>query len=340
MLSRSEIYIDLGTTSTLIYHAKQGLILNEPSTVTLYRQGVKKDQMFAVGKAAKQMLEKTPERLEVISPLARGVIVDITNTEKMLAGFFKAVLGSSRLKGSKVIVSLPRMVTDFERKAVAEVIKELGAAQIFLLDEPLAAAVGAHHAIEDIKVNMIADIGGGTTEVAAIACGGIVHAHAVRVGGDDMDHEIIHWLHEHKNFKVGLPTAEKIKMALGSAIMPFQTQKARVRGIDLNRRMPGEIEISNFDVYEAIRPVVQKIARTILESYVALPDEAATDVAARGLTIAGGCCLLHHFDEMLADTLGMNVERADDALLAISAGGAKILHSPGLCEKICQRAAV
>jgi rod shape-determining protein MreB len=337
MWFQSELYIDLGTASTVVCHKKHGMIINEPSVLTLHTQGLRRNDAYAVGTQAKSMTERTPTALSVVKPLERGVIVNIEHTEKMLKGFVEKMGGRRAMRYSDVIISLPRVVTQFESSAVAEVVRQLGASHIHLLDEPIAAALGAQLPIMGHSVGMIIDIGAGTTEVAAIAMGGILYANAVRIGGDDMDQSIIQWLQDHRSFLIGTPTAERLKIALGDAYLSDRRVEYEVKGINRLTRLPGKIRVSNEEIHKALEPIITKIVAVARDSFVKLPPEAVGDIATNGILVAGGGALIQGMDRKLTEELGVQVRRCDNALFAIARGGNMLLHTPKLKEMVCTR---
>ncbi len=325
MLFTRDIGIDLGTANTLVYQKGKGIILREPSVVAY---DVRNDAVRAVGTEAKKMIGRTPGSIVAVRPLKHGVIADYDVTAAMLKRFIKETLKGSLLSKVRVVICVPAGVTEVESRAVHGVLKQAGASDIDIIEEPMAAAVGAGLPVWDAKGCMIADIGGGTTEVAVISLGDIVTAQSVRTAGDDLDEAIIAYIRRKYNLLIGERTAEQVKVEIGSAL-PYEGEKTvEIKGRNLLDGLPKNITISSAEVREAMSDTVSVIVETIRTTLEKTPPELAADIIESGITLTGGCSLLRGLAELIAKETNMPVTIADNPIDCVVVGTAKRLE-PG-----------
>lgn len=299
--------IDLGTANSLVWEANEGVVLNEPTVVAV---GIEDRKVLAAGTEAKKMLGKTPEYIEVIRPLSDGAIADYEVTEAMLRYFMKQVMGNNWFVGPEVMVCVPAGVTQVEQRAVLDATLAAGARRAYLIDEPLAAAIGAKIPVADAYGNMIVDIGGGAAEAAVIALGGVVTHKSVRVGGDKLDRAIVEYLKKKYNLVVGEQTAENIKIELGSAIKLKRPEKMEVHGRDSIYGLPKNIEVTSDEVYEAIRPILDQIIMSIRDTLEITPPELVADIVDRGIVLSGGTAQLRNFNVLVTREIGVSAHVA------------------------------
>jgi len=322
--------IDLGTVNTVVYVRGQGIVLNEPSVVALEtRDGIRR--VKSVGRDAKLMMGKTPDNIQAIRPLRDGVIADIDVAEQMIKHFIdKAHGGRSRLpRRPEIVICVPSGSTTVERRAIRDAATNAGASKVWLLDEPMAAAIGAGLPVIEPVGAMVVDIGGGTTEVAILSLRGLAYSTSVRVGGDKMDEAITAAVRRKYNLMVGETTAERIKHALGSALPPAGEPKTiSVRGRHLVQGMPKEIEISQAEVAEAIAEPVSQIIGAVRAALENTAPELAADIVDRGIVMTGGGSLLQRIDEAIALSTGLPVVIANDPLVCVAMGAGRALEDP------------
>ena len=320
--------IDLGTCNTLVCVRGQGVVLNEPSVVAV-RKGTNRvlQNGNAVGLAAKEMLGKTPGSISAIRPMKDGVIADFDITEAMLSYFIRKVHRGRTLIRPRVVISIPSGITAVEKRAVLNSAERAGARRVFLLKEPMAAAMGAGLPIQEPTANMIVDIGGGTTEVAIISIADISVSDSIRVAGDDMDDAITGHMKRTYNLMIGEQTAEKIKIEIGSAAPQEQEMTMEVRGRDMISGLPRKTVISSEEVREALREPVGAIIDSIVRTLERIEPELAADLVDNGITLAGGGCLLRGLDRVIAQATGLEVRRADDPLTCVARGTAIYLEN-------------
>lgn len=326
-----DLYIDLGTANTLIYVQNRGLALNEP-TLLAYRERAKRTELFAIGKTAKLMLGKTPAAMSVVKPLHEGVISDFGSTAKLLHGFVNRIKQNTFWLRPRMLISLPCQVTEFEKRAVEEAGYALGARQVHLLDEPVAAAVGAGLPVLSHQGCMIVDIGGGTTEIAVLSVGGIVTSQAVRVGGDALDMAIIEHVRARFRFSIGEQTAERVKIEVGSAVFSTIEKRAEVGGFDLTRGLPGRFIVTSNMIFPAVDSVVQRFITAIFKTLELCPPDISGDLAKNGIVLAGGGALLDGLAPRLSQAIGIPVRVAQNPLLAVANGGARTLEDSRLFD--------
>ena len=325
----SDLSIDLGTANTLIYVRGQGIVLNEPSVVAVRqdRRGGGSRSVAAVGGEAKQMLGRTPGHITTIRPMKDGVIADFTYTEEMLKHFIRKVHKSRFLRPSpRVLVCVPCASTQVERRAIKESALEAGARDVFLIEEPMAAAIGAGMPVTEARGSMVVDIGGGTTEVAVIALNGIVYSAGVRIGGDRFDESIINYVRRHYGTLIGEATAERIKVELGCAWPQTENRTLDVTGRNLNEGVPKVITINENEVLEALREPLTGIVTAIKLALEQTPPELGADVAERGIVLTGGGALLRDLDRLISDETGLHVQVAEDPLTCVARGGGRALE--------------
>ena len=329
----NDLAIDLGTANTLVYMKGKGIVLNEPSVVAVHRdlRGAKK--VLAVGLEAKKMLGRTPGNIVAIRPLREGVIADFDITEAMLKHFIHRVHNRRALVRPRIIVSIPSGITQVEKRAVRETVESAGAREMFFIEEPMAAAIGAGLPVMEPISSMIVDIGGGTTEVAVISLGGIVYAKSVRVAGDRMDEEIVQYMKRKFNLLIGERSAEIIKMTIGCAYPDGELRKIDVKGRNLIRGIPTIVEINSEEVREAIMEPVNIIIATIKNVLENAPPELAGDIVERGIVLTGGGALLTNLDLLIRDETGLPIAVADDPLsVGVRGAGMALDHIDVLKE--------
>ena len=316
----NDLAVDLGTANTLVYVRGKGIVLREPSVVAVHRdaRGIKK--VLAVGAEAKLMLGKTPGNIEAIRPMKGGVIADFDITEAMLRHFIQSVHNRRTLIRPRIIVSIPSGVTQVERRAVKETAESAGAREVYLIEEPMASAIGAGLPIKEPVSSMVVDIGGGTTEVAVISLSGIVYAKSVRVAGDKMDEAIVQYLKRKYSLLIGERTAEMIKTTIGCAYPDEELKTVEVKGRDLISGIPKIIEINSEEAREAIAEPVSIIVDTIRDALEQMPPELAGDIVDRGIMLTGGGALLRNLDVLLREETGLPVGVADDPLSTVARG--------------------
>ena len=325
-----DIGIDLGTANTLVNVKDHGIVLREPSVVAV-RAGT--NEVLAVGDDAKRMLGRTPGNIVAIRPLKDGVIADFEVTEAMLRHFIKKVSGKRRTH-PRVVIAIPSGITEVERRAVKESAEQAGAREVYLIEEPMAAAIGVGLPVQDASGNMIVDIGGGTTEVALISLSGIVYARSVRTAGDDLDEAVISYTKRAYNLMIGERTAEDIKIRIGSAnVLPKETSM-EVKGRDLVSGLPKTISITSQEVRDAMADPVAAIVDAVRTTLERCPPELAADLVDRGLVLAGGGALLRGLDRRLREETGLPVHVAEDPLSAVAEGTGKVLQELAFLKRV------
>jgi rod shape-determining protein MreB len=331
----NDLAIDLGTANTLIYVKNQGIVCNEPSVVAVQQRnerGGKK--VLAVGAEAKRMLGRTPGSIVAIRPLKDGVIADFEITEAMLRYFIQKVHNRRTLVRPRIIVGVPFGITEVEKRAVRESAESAGAREVYLIEEPMAAAIGAGLPITEPTGNMIVDIGGGTTEVAVISLSGIVFSRSVRVGGDKMDEAIAQFIKRKYNLLVGERTAELIKITIGSAYPADEVQTMEIKGRDLVAGVPKTVVITDEEIRDSLLEPINQIVEAVRLSLERTPPELASDIVDRGIVLAGGGSLLRNLDILLREETGLPVMMADDPLTAVVMGAGKALDEISLLREV------
>jgi rod shape-determining protein MreB len=321
MLGVHDMAIDLGTANTLVYVGGEGIVVSEPSVVAADSHT---GEVHAVGAEAERMIGRTPATISATRPLRHGVIADFDVTEQMLRYFIRRVLDRRRAH-PRLIVCAPSGVTSVEKRAVEEASLAAGARRVQLIEEPIAAAIGAELEIEQPVGRMVVDVGGGTSEVAVISLGGIVLSRSVRVGGYEMDEAIAHYLRSAYELAIGSQTAESIKLAIGAATFSQPDRTSTVRGRHLITGLPTEVELSSREVTEALRPPLAEIMSMITDALEETPPELAGDIAREGILLAGGGTLLRGFDELVHEVTGMPVRTAPSPLTCVVLGSGQAL---------------
>src|SRR5512132_3035242 len=331
----NDLAIDLGTANTLIYVKNQGIVCNEPSVVAVQQRnerGGKK--VLGVGAEAKRMLGRTPGSIVAIRPLKDGVIADFEITEAMLRYFIQKVHNRRTLVRPRIIVGVPFGITEVEKRAVRESAESAGAREVYLIEEPMAAAIGAGLPITEPTGNMIVDIGGGTTEVAVISLSGIVFSRSVRVGGDKMDEAIVQYIKRKYNLLIGERTAELIKITIGSAYPANELQMMEIKGRDLVAGVPKTVEITDEEIRDSLLEPINQIVEAVRIGLERTPPELASDIVDKGIVLAGGGALLPNLDTLLREETGLPVMLADDPLTAVVMGAGRVLDELSLLKDV------
>jgi rod shape-determining protein MreB len=330
----NDLAIDLGTANTLIYTKSGGIVLNEPSMVAVRKGDQRVSKVLAVGKEAKEMLGRTPSNIAVIRPMADGVIADFDSTEIMLKYFIRKVRKRRSLVRPRIIISVPSGVTPVEKRAVRESAESAGAREVFLIEEPMAAAIGADLPITEPTSNVVVDIGAGTTEVAVISMAGTVYSRSVRVGGDKMDESILQYLKRKYNLLIGVQTAEFIKITIGKAHQIDETEALEVKGRDLVTGIPKTLTIDSEEVRKAISEQVGTIVQTVRIALEQTPPELSADVVDNGIFLTGGGALLRDLDVLLREETRLPITITDDPLTTVVLGAGKALNNLSLFREI------
>jgi len=333
-----DLGLDLGTSNTLVWVKGKGIMIREPSVVARHRRT---KQIIAVGREAKRMLGKTPAAIEALRPLKDGVIADFDATTAMLKFYIQLIHQQPRnslfpkIPRPKVVIGIPSGVTEVERRAAAEAAIIAGAREVYLIEEPMAAAIGAGLPIEDSRGSFICDIGGGTSEIAVLSLGGIVVNRSIRIAGDEMDEALVNFLRLKYSLVVGQPTAEEVKITIGSAYPVAKSDRQTVvRGRDIETGLPKSLRINETEVREALSPVVHEIIESISETIEETPPELVGDIVEHGIVLAGGGALLVGIDKLIATELKMPVWIADDPQTAVVRGCGKLLNDEKLLAKV------
>jgi rod shape-determining protein MreB len=328
----NDLAIDLGTANTLIYVKGKGIILSEPSVVAI-KKGT--NQVLKVGKEAKEMLGRTPGSIVAIRPLKDGVIADFDVTEQMIRAFILKSHNRKALVRPRVIVGVPSGITQVEKRAIRDSCDQAGAREVYLIEEPMAAAIGAGLPVQEPSGSMIVDIGGGTTEVAVISLSGIVYSQSVRIAGDEMDEAITQYLKRKYNLLIGERTAENIKIQIGSAYPFDEPRKMEIKGRDLVDGIPKTLAINDSDIREALHDPVFSIVDAVKTALERTPPELSADIAEKGIVLAGGGALLHGLDTLISLETHLKVRVADDPLSCVVLGTGKVLDELDLLKTVC-----
>ena len=322
----SDMGIDLGTANTLVLVKDKGIIINEPSVVAVQREKYGKQKILAVGHEAKEMVGKTPGDIEAIRPMRDGVIADFDMTEKMIRYFIEKTHRRKSFLRPRIIISVPYGLTQVERKAVRESALSAGAREVFLIEEPMAAAIGANLPVREPQGNLVVDIGGGTTEIGVVSLGGLVISKSIRTAGDKIDMSIVNYIKEKYNLLIGERAGEDIKISVGSAIQLPEELSIVVKGRDQISGLLSRVELTSEDVREAMRKPLKEIAdalKTVLEM---MPPDLAGDIVENGIVLTGGGALIRGIDKYLSDIVKLPVFVADEPLLAVATGTGKALE--------------
>ena len=324
--------IDLGTANTLVHVKGRGIVLREPSVVA-----IKSDtgDVLAVGEEAKQMIGRTPGNIVAIRPMKDGVIADFDVTQAMLKYFIRKAMNTKSFVRPRVVVGVPSGVTEVEKRAVIDAAQQAGAREAYLIEEPMAAAIGAGLPVEEATGSMVVDIGGGTTEIAVISLGGIVTSRSIRIGGDEMDDSIVRYIKQMYNLMIGERTAEEIKITIGTAIVtPEADHSMDIRGRDLVSGLPKTLNIQAREIREALNEPIYKIIEAVKGTLERTPPELAADVMDHGIMMTGGGALLKNLDKLIAQETGMPVLVSEDALSCVGAGTGKSLENINLLKRV------
>jgi len=333
-----DLAIDLGTVNTLIHVRGKGIMINEPSLIAQHK---KTKKIMAIGQEAKKMLGKTPASIVVIKPLKDGVISDFDTTLAMLSSFVKKIHkrpgGGFSIPRPRVVIGIPSQTTEVERRALLDAAKAAGAREVFLVEEPLAAAIGAGLGIDEPCGSMIVDIGGGTCEIGVISLGGIVVGRSLKIGGNTMDLDIINYVRSRHSLSLGEKTAEEIKILLGSAYPAGVEKELVVRGQDLERGLPKSIKLSSVQVREALSPTINTIVQAIKDVVEDMPPELAADVAERGIVLCGGGAQIYGLPKLISIETKMPVSICNQPLYAVVWGCSRLLENDDLLKKLAQK---
>jgi len=333
-LFSNDLAIDLGTANTLVYMKGKGIVLSEPSVVAIRKNGRGGSKVLAVGRDAKMMLGRTPGNIVAIRPMKDGVIADFEITEAMLRHFIRRAHNRRTFVRPRIIICVPSGITQVEKRAVRESAESAGAREVFLIEEPMAAAIGAGLPITEPKSNMVVDIGGGTTEVAVISLAGIVYSKSVRVGGDKMDEAILQYIKRKYNLLIGITTAELIKTTIGSAYPGEQAETIDVKGRDLVTGIPKILTIDSDEVRQAISEQIETIVETVRIALEQTPPELAADIVDTGIVLAGGGALLKNLDILLREETKVPIILAEDPLTAIVIGSGMALDNLAVLKDV------
>ena len=331
----NDLAIDLGTANTCVYVKGQGIVLREPSVVAVKKDNRGNDQVLAVGSEAKRMLGRAPGNIRAIRPMKDGVIADFEVTEAMLRYFISKVHNQRRLVRPRIMICVPTGITQVEKRAVKESALSAGAREVYLIEEPMAAAIGANLPIQEPTANMVVDIGGGTTEVAVISLSGIVYSRSVRVGGDKMDEAILRHVKRKYNMLIGEATAEEIKIQIASAYPLEEEQQIEVKGRDLVTGIPQTIVITSEEVRKAIAEQVDAIVQAVRQALEQTPPELAADIVERGIVLTGGGALLKGLDQILREDTSLPIFSVEDPLATVVMGTGIALDNMRTLREVC-----
>ncbi len=324
----NDLAIDLGTANTLIYVRNKGIILNEPSVVAIRHSGggMNNKQVLAVGHDAKQMLGRTPGTIQAIRPMKDGVIADFTVTEVMLKYFIRKVQENRFFASPRIIICVPCGSTQVERRAIRESAAGAGAREVYLIEEPMAVAIGANLPVAEPTGSMVVDIGGGTTEVGIMSLGGMVYAQSIRVAGDTFDEAIINYTRRRHGVLIGEATAERVKHAIGAAWAKSEHREMEIKGRDIAEGMSRSLVITSEEIYEAIGDALESITQAVRQALEQTPPELSADIGDKGMVVAGGGALLRDMDRRLMQDTGLPVVIADDPLTCVARGCGRALE--------------
>ncbi|MCV3395757.1 rod shape-determining protein [Campylobacter lari] len=330
----SDMGIDLGTANTLVLVKDKGIVIDEPSVVAVERERYGRVKILAVGKEAKEMVGKTPGNIEAIRPMKDGVIADFDMTEKMIRYFIEKTHRRKSFLRPRIIISVPYGLTQVERKAVRESALSAGAREVFLIEEPMAAAIGANLPIREPQGSLVVDIGGGTTEIGVTSLGGLVISKSIRTAGDKLDTSIVNYVKEKYNLVIGERTGEEIKIAIGSAVQLPKELSMMVKGRDQVTGLLNRIELTSEDVREAMREHLKEIADALKIVLEMMPPDLAADIVENGVVLTGGGALIRGLDKYLSEIVKLPVYVADEPLLAVAKGTGKALEEISLLHQL------
>ena len=330
-LFSNDMGIDLGTATTLVYLKNQGIVLCEPSVVAI-QAGT--SNVIAVGEEAKRMLGRTPGNIIAIRPMRHGVITDFEISEAMLRYFIKKVNKAKPLVRPRIVIAIPSGITEVEKRAVKDSALHAGAREVYMIEEPMAAAIGVGLPIQEPSGNMIIDIGGGTTEMAVISLAGVVFSKSLRVGGDEMDEAIVNYLKKNYNLMIGERTAEEIKIKIGSVYPLEEELKMEVKGRDLVAGLPKTVTVSSEEIREAMAEPIAQILEAVRITLERTPPELSSDLIEKGIMLAGGGSLLRGIDKLISEETGLPVHIAEDPMTAVALGTGKVLSEIKYLKKV------
>lgn len=333
-LFSNDLAIDLGTATTLIYVRGKGIVSCEPSVVAVQRDSRGNKKVLAVGREAKEMLGRTPHNIQAVRPLRDGVIADFEITEAMLRYFIARASNRRTLVKPRIVICVPFGITEVEKRAVKESAESAGAREVYLIEEPMAAAIGAGLPITEASGNMVVDIGGGTTEVAVISLAGIVYSQSVRVAGDKMDEAITGYIKRKYNMAIGEQTAERIKISIGNAYPLDQPTTMEVKGRDMVAGIPKTVVVQSDEIREALAEPINAIVEAVLVALERTPPELAADIVDKGVVLTGGGALLKNLDVLLREETGLPVMVCDDPISAVVLGSGKALEHLELLKEV------
>jgi rod shape-determining protein MreB len=334
-LFSNDLAIDLGTSNSLVWMKGKGIVLNEPSVVAIQTDHRAKNRILAVGLKAKNMLGRTPGNIVAIRPMRDGVIADYEVTEAMLRYFISRVHNRQRFVRPRTVIAVPSGITAVEKRAVRDAAKFVGAREVFLIEEPIAAAIGADLPFTEPKGNMVIDIGGGTTEVAIISMAGIVCSKSMRVAGDKMDFAIKQYIRRNHNLLIGERTAEIIKTTIGNASPdPQNLETIKVKGRDLTKGIPKALSIDSEEIRMAISEQIDAIVQTVITVLEQTPPELAADIAESGIVLTGGGALLKNMDKLLSEEVGLPITISEDPLSTVALGAGKVVDSTEILKQV------
>ena len=325
-----DIGIDLGTSTTLVYVKGSGIVLNEPTVVAINDIT---GEVLAVGKEAKEMLGRTPDNIIAVKPLKGGVIANLYGTRMMLDEFVKKCSNKSFLSKPRIVVCVPSGITDVEERAVEQVAYDAGAREVYVMEEAMAAAIGAGIKIDSAEGSMIVDIGGGTTEIAVISLGGIVVSKAIRLAGDDLDHDIVEYIKEKYNVIIGENVAEEIKNTIGAASSSMTEERMQVKGRNLTTGLPDTVNIGTADIEEAMNKILEEIVKNINQTLEKTPPELAADIMEKGMVVCGGGAYIKNIDRYISDKIGIPVLIASNPLECVVRGAGQALSNIEVLKK-------
>ena len=329
-----DLGIDLGTANILITLKNKGIVLREPSVVAIDETN---REILATGKEAKDMLGKTPEKIKAIRPMKNGAIADFTATSLMIKNMMRKILQEYNIGKPRVVVGIPSGLSDVEKRAVEEAMFQCGAREVYLVDEPMASAIGAGLNVLEPNGKMIVDIGGGTTEVAIISLGGIVTSTSIKVAGNAIDEAIVSYLKRNNNIAIGLATAEKLKMELGNAEEPVTEEVKEIRGRDLNNGLPKNVKITSKQIYKAMQKPIGEIVEAISKTFYYTKPELISDIIENGIYLSGGGALVRSLDNVISQKLSIQTFIADSPLDCVAIGTGKIIEDPEEYKRVLRR---
>ncbi|MGH7478967.1 MAG: rod shape-determining protein [Candidatus Methylomirabilales bacterium] len=328
----NDLAIDLGTANTLIYAKGKGIVLSEPSVVAV-KKGT--SQVLKVGREAKEMVGRTPASIVAVRPLQDGVIADFDLTEQMIRAFIVRIHNRKALVRPRIVIGVPSGITQVEKRAIRDSAEQAGAREVYLIEEPMAAAIGANLPVQEPSGNMVVDIGGGTTEVAVISLSGMVYSHSIRIAGDEMDEAIIQYLKRKYNLLVGERTSENIKIQIGSAYPFNEPRKLDIKGRDLMEGIPKTLTVTDSDIREALHDPIYAIVDAVKTALERTPPELSADIAEKGIVMTGGGSLLHGLDTLIGLETHLKVTIAEDPLSCVVLGAGKVLDELDLLKTVC-----